>query len=111
MSSQFNWFRDSLALHLVAEDGRRRPNVERFDLAAHRDAHQEVTTLRHQRPHTRSLATQHEADGPGEVDLPGRLPSLYDAPHDPDALFLQNFKHLNDICLPGDRQMLHGTHG
>src|SRR4026209_3019971 len=68
-------FPASLAEHLVAEDGRRRRHVQRFEPATHRQAHQEVAGLGHQGTKPLALPTQHQAHRPGQIQLPRQLPA------------------------------------
>src|SRR6266851_1412094 len=104
-------FPASLAEHFVAKDGRGGRNVQRFEPAAHREAHQEVAGLGHQGPEPLSLPAQHEAYGAGQIQLPRQLAAGRHGSYCPHPFLLEGFERVHQVRLPRHRDQLRRPHG
>src|SRR5207302_6379256 len=72
--------------------------IEAFDLAAHRDAHQQVAALARQAPHAFPLGTQHPGNRFGNVALVKCFLGALVGADDPDVSLFQLRKRAREIC-------------
>src|SRR5688572_26752287 len=96
----------ALARRFIEEHGAGGTDVERRDLADHRDADEEVAAAQHQRSDALALGAEDERERDLHVDLPGRLALLRDRPADPQAGRLELLERARDVGDERDARML-----
>src|SRR4051794_16722573 len=96
----------ALPLCLVEQQRRGDTDVQRFDVACHRDRDELVAGLAHERAQTLALGSEHEGYAAAQIRLPHRLRTVADGTEDPEVPTLDLAEVAREIRDDGDGHVL-----